>query len=111
MNKLLFLAPLAITILVLVGMSSFGNGGLDWLITDSVVIITAAIFVSNFINFYKKYQNALDLAFAILFSTIVAVFVIGVILSDTYFWLFVNVYLIIVNVLGAVRFFVVTRRD
>ncbi|SMN11418.1 hypothetical protein SPBRAN_1690 [uncultured Candidatus Thioglobus sp.] len=105
MGKLIFLAPLATVILVLTGMVFFGNGGIDWLITNSVVIITAAIFAGYFINFYKKYQNAFDFGFVVLFFIVIINFMIGVILSESYFWLFTDIYMVIVNVLATVRLY------
>lgn len=111
MNKLLFLVPLATAILILIGMYFFGSGGLDWLITNSFVIIVATFFASNFINFYQKNHSPFDLTFAILFCIMAGNFILGMILSDAYFWLFVDVYMIIVNILGAARFFAITRNS
>ncbi|ORU94426.1 MAG: hypothetical protein A6F72_08780 [Cycloclasticus sp. symbiont of Poecilosclerida sp. N] len=105
MGKLIFLAPLATAILVLTGMACFGDGGVDWLITNSVVIVTAAIFAGYFINFYKKYQNAFDFGFVVLFFVVIINFMIGVILSESYFWLFTDIYMVIVYVSAAVRLY------
>lgn len=106
MSKLIFLAPLATVILVSTGMVFFDAGSIDWWITDSVVIITAAFFAGYFINFYKKYQNAFDFGFVVLFFIVIINFVIGVILSKGYFWLFTDIYMITVNVLATVRLYV-----
>ncbi|SMM98606.1 hypothetical protein SPONL_2263 [uncultured Candidatus Thioglobus sp.] len=105
MSKFIFLAPLSMVILILVGMVFFGSGGVDWLITDSVVIIITAFFVGHFFNFYKKYHNAFDFGFVVLFSIVIISFVIGVMSSEAYFWLFADIYMIIVNVLASVRLY------
>lgn len=109
MGKLIFLAPLSLVILVFIGMVFFGDSGIDWLVVDSIAIIASAIFAGYFINFYKQNQSPLDFGFMILFFVTIINFVIGMILIDDYFWLFVDIYMIIVNILASIRFFVITR--